>query len=280
MTGPADRAGQRIDHAALERIIRRAAELQTSERDVGESLSPDDVLALGREVGIPGRYLQQALVEERARVSVQDPAGWLDRVAGPATVSAQRVVQATVDRVQHTLVSWMDHQELLCVQRQQPGWVTWEPVRGFQAAIRRSTAALGGSRRPFMLSRADTVSATITPLEAGFTHVALSAEVRGARKQAIAGGTTVATIGGLSTGIMLALGAMTAVALVPLPGAALLAYGVLRQHGPRVHRVQLGLERALDHLEEGGAGRAPGSGPRGPSIMGLVADEVRRALKS
>jgi len=38
----------RIDRAALDRIIRRAAELQTAEREIGDSLSPDEVMALGR----------------------------------------------------------------------------------------------------------------------------------------------------------------------------------------------------------------------------------------
>ena len=52
-----------IDRAALERIIQRAAELQTAEREIGEGLSTEQVLELGREVGIPGRYLQQALLE-------------------------------------------------------------------------------------------------------------------------------------------------------------------------------------------------------------------------
>ena len=65
----------RIDRAALERIIQRAAELQTSDRDIGEELTPEQVLALGREVGIPGRYLQQALLEERTRVVAVRPAG-------------------------------------------------------------------------------------------------------------------------------------------------------------------------------------------------------------
>ncbi|HEU5041691.1 MAG TPA: hypothetical protein VFT84_12750, partial [Gemmatimonadales bacterium] len=63
----------RIDRAALERIIQRAAELQTSERDVGDSLSSDEVMALGREVGIPGRYLQQALLEEQTRLVSAGP---------------------------------------------------------------------------------------------------------------------------------------------------------------------------------------------------------------
>ena len=59
--GPAGR----IDRTALERIIQRAAELQTAEREIGDTLTSDELLALGREVGIPVRYLQQALLEER-----------------------------------------------------------------------------------------------------------------------------------------------------------------------------------------------------------------------
>ena len=51
----------RIDRAALERIIQRAAELQTAEREIGEGLTPEQIMELGREVGIPGRYLQQVL---------------------------------------------------------------------------------------------------------------------------------------------------------------------------------------------------------------------------
>ena len=62
-----------IDRPALERILQRAAELQAGERDIGHALSPDEVLALGREVGIPDRYLQQALLEERVRVDAGPP---------------------------------------------------------------------------------------------------------------------------------------------------------------------------------------------------------------
>ena len=57
----------RIDRAALERIIQRAAELQTGERELGDDLTEDQVLKLGGDVGIPGRYLRQALLEERVR---------------------------------------------------------------------------------------------------------------------------------------------------------------------------------------------------------------------
>jgi hypothetical protein len=40
-----------IGRDALERIIRRAAELQAGERDIGEGLRREDLLALGKDVG-------------------------------------------------------------------------------------------------------------------------------------------------------------------------------------------------------------------------------------
>src|SRR5687767_7207198 len=144
----------RIDRAALERIIQRAAELQTAEREIGDSLTSDELLALGREVGIPGRYLQQALLEERTRLGMVGAAGLFERVAGPGQITAQRVVAGDPHTIERDLLQWFERNELLCVQRQQTGRITWEPIGGIQAAIRRSTAALGSGKRPFMLSRA------------------------------------------------------------------------------------------------------------------------------
>ena len=82
----------RIDRAALERIIQRAAELQTSERDLADELTPDQVLALGREVGIPERYLQRALLEERTRLVTAGARGRMgaDRRAPPGDGPAHR----------------------------------------------------------------------------------------------------------------------------------------------------------------------------------------------
>src|SRR5439155_8780921 len=82
--------GGRIDRAALERIMQRAAELQAAEADVGEGLTSNEVLALGKEVGIPGRYLQQAMLEQATAIVAPAEAGLLGRVVGPHEVSAHR----------------------------------------------------------------------------------------------------------------------------------------------------------------------------------------------
>ncbi|MDQ3136681.1 MAG: hypothetical protein M3Q93_03730 [Gemmatimonadota bacterium] len=269
----------RIDRAALERIIQRAAELQTGDHDVADELTPEQVVALGGEVGIPGRYLQQALLEERARLVTVQPAGAWERIAGPGRAVAQRAVPGTVAAVETVLVRWMEDKELFCVQRRQPGRITWEPLGGLAAALRRSTAALSRGSAAIMLARADTVSATILPLEAGWCHVTLTAETRRARTEFIGGGAALAGVGMASAGIMVALGALLPVALLPVPVALGLGYGVARQYRSALARIQLGLARALDQLEVPAA-QADRVLPRRPAgLLGMLADEIRRSLR-
>ena len=269
----------RIDRAGLERIIRRAAELQTAEREIGETLSADELISLGREVGIPVRYLQQALLEERSPQGTPTAPGIMDRVAGPGQITAQRVVPVEADLAEQQLIRWMERNELFCIQRQQRGRITWEPLSGFQAAVRRSAAALGAGKRPFMLSRAAIVAATFLPLESGYCHVTLSADARKVRTGYVASGTALAGAGAASTAAMVALGALLPVALLPLPFAAGIGYAVLRRYGPTVARIQLGLERALDALESGAGKALPGPNDRS-GLMGVLTDELRKALKS
>jgi hypothetical protein len=54
---------------------------------------------------------------------------------------------------------------------------------------------------------------------------------------------------------------------------------VMRRYGPAIARIQLGLERALDALESGSGKLLPGPNDR-PGLMGLLTDELRKALKS
>jgi hypothetical protein len=270
-----------INRAALERIIHRAAELQTSEREIGEGLTSDEVLALGREVGIPGRYLQQALLEERTRlIDTGAASGFLARTVGPATITAQRVVRGEMEAIEVALIRWMDKQELFSVQRHQPGKViTWEPTGGFQAAYKRAVGAGGHSKRPIMLAKADTVSCTIVPLEPGYCNVILTATARKARGESIAGSAVLTTIGAAGTGVLAAVGAVLPVLFIPVPVALGLSYLMVRKYGPVLARIQLGLERALDQLEHG-ARTERSLPPATPRLFDLLADEVRKALKS
>lgn len=265
----------RIDRAAIERIIQRAAELQTGEREIGDGLSPEEVVTLGKEVGIPERYLQQALLEERSRAVLPSPQGILDRVFGVGTVTAQRVVTGDPGSAESRLIAWMAQAELLTMQRQQPGRITWEPLRGMQAAIRWSSAAFSG-RKVFMLTRAHLVTATITALETGFSHVALSADLRQARGAIIGGVAGLGAAGVASAAVLAVMTPFWWVALAPLPFFAGVGWGVARQFRPATERTLLGLERALDHLERGEVKPAHALPTRPVGLLGAVLDELRK----
>ena len=268
----------RIDRAALERIIQRAAELQTAEHPTGEILTADEVMALGKDVGIPQRYLQQAMLEERTRVTVADPSGLLDKMAGPAAVTAQRVVQGDPDSTQRALIAYMEENELCCIQREQPGRVSWEPLGGFQAAIRRSSAAFGKSKRLYMLDKVDSIVAVFVPLEAGYTHVTITAETRKDRGAFIGGGVAFGSVGIAAAAALLVMGAFAPIAIAPIVAGSAAGWGVMRQYRPRAERVLLGLERALDHLERGSVKPQHQIPPKPQGLSSLLSGEIRRVL--
>jgi hypothetical protein len=147
------------------------------------------------------------------------------------------------------------------------------------AAFRRSTAAFSRGSSAMLLGRADTVSATTIALEPGWVHVALAAEARKARAEYVGGGAALAGAGVLGAGLMVVLGALMPVALLPLPVALGVGYGVARQYRPALARLQLGLERALDNLEQHGTQpnrQLPG---RTPGLLGMLAEEIKRSLR-
>ena len=269
-----------IDRAALERILRRAAELQTSEREIGEGLTPDDVLALGREVGIPGQYLQQAMIEERAHVEPTAPTGLADRLAGPPSVSAQRVVAGTQEEVTQALLAYMEEHELLCVQRQQPGRITWEPLGGFQATVRPLDRRVRfGKKLVHAVERADgggdadAARGGIHPRDTGRRCPRAAPELSRRRHRGAVGGH------GGGGGPRRAHALPRGRAAAPLPFALGVGYGVMRQYHPKLARIQLGLERTLDHLQQNDV-RPRQLPPVRPGLVNLLADEVRKALKS
>ena len=267
----------RIDRAALERILQRAAELQASEHDIGEGLTSEEVLALGNEVGIPGQYLQQAMLEDQGRIAVPEAQGLAGYLAGPAEVAAVRVVRGDRESAERALVDWMEKNELLTVQRRQPGRISWERLGGVQALLRGATR-LGSGRARFMLDRADVVQATVTPLEPGFQHVSLTASIRATRSSYLGGGAALASVGLAGT---LVLGALQAAwIVVPAPWVAGLIAGlaVWRRYRPVADRTLLGLERALDYVEGAAVKPAHQIPAKGSGLLELLTGEVRRAI--
>ena len=268
----------KIDRAALERIMQRAAELQAGEADVGEGLTSEEVLALGRDVGIPGRYLQQAMLEQSTAIARPAAAGLADRVIGPVELTAQRVVIGDPDDAARALIGWLDSNELLVVQRQQPGRVTFEPLGGMQAALRRGGLALGRSRPKFMLARATLVTATFNKLESGYCHVTLSANLREVRGGHVGGALAGTSVGAAAAGVLAVMSPFWLMAAAPLLMGGLIGYFALRSYRPVAERALLGLERALDHLERGGIKPGHELPARSGGLLETLAGELRKVI--
>src|SRR4029077_18943533 len=254
-----------IRREALERIIQRAAELQAGEHDIGEGLTEPELLALGNDVGIPARYLRQAMLEERTRSVAPETRGALAWLAGPATIVAERVVPGERQDVERALTGWMESEESLQVKRRYTDHTTWEPRIGAFASIQR---ALGAGGKSFALARATEVAGQVTPLEAGFCHVRLTASVRGQRAQRLWGTAALTAFGLALAGVVPILGALAPWSFIPPvvgggggaggarpppPRGAVCApaAGAPPRHRHDNERVHVGLEQVLDRLERG-----------------------------
>lgn len=282
-----NRLPARIDRETFERVLQRAAEIQSHGHDVGESLSEEEVLALGHEVGINEVHLRQALLEEQTRVVAREPSGALDRAIAPATVVAERVVQGNPETIASALTAWFEQHEVLVVQRRTEAKVTWEQASSFAGAMKRIGWTFSANRTKPFLGKADQVTALLTPLEDGYCHVTLVAQLGGTRNGYVGGGVALGVVGTVMGGVAVVVGAPAL--LLPLAAAPAfgIGYWVARMFRGIADRTRLGLLRALDHLERQPA--LPATAPTAPRGRGLARDigevvreitrEVRKAME-
>ncbi len=237
---------KRISREALKRIIHRAAELHTKAHDVGDQLTPDEVLELGKEVGIPTRHLQQALLEERARDVAAGDQGMLVKLAGPKRLSAARTVPGQAAEVETTLSHWMTAEELLTVKRRYPQGRSWEARKDVLASLKRS---LGVGGRRYALARVKEILGKVEQLEDQWCHVTLIADLSNTRTERVAGGAAFLTSGAALTTIAVVLGVAAAVAVLPAVAGVAGGLAIARSHRSQVERVQVAMEQVLDGLE-------------------------------
>ena len=267
-----------IDRDRLDQIIRRATELQTGEREIGEGLTEDDVIQLGADVGIPTRYLRQALLEDRTRGTRSQVRGAGQALVGPTTVEVNRVVLGDLHDVAEGVDQWMIEDEGLSTirntVRSSAGHLRWEKQRGFAAEIRRAFVRGG---RALSLVKADDVTADIQQLEEGFCHVRLEANVERARSGRIGGGLALIAGGALATVVAGVLGFALPAALVPVVLGAAASIPVLRRHRFENERIEIGLEQVLDQLERSEV--RPEHQLPGPSSTAVTIDRIAKEIK-
>ncbi len=243
---------RKIDRAALEKIIQRATELQAGEMDTGESLTEAELLKLGADVGIDGRYLRQAMYEQGSGATLEK--GLLVRWFGPQRVSAGRVVRGLKEDVEAAIGHWMTDGEALTIKRRMQGRTVWEKQKGFMAEMKRG---FGVGGKNYHLARAHDVTVVVTRLEEDFCHVELTADMSNIRSAAIGGslaGTAALTVAGGAMFAFLTVAMIfpfSMVAVVPLVAAGAAPVLASRAQRQKSGNMQLALEQVLDRLEAG-----------------------------
>ncbi len=265
----------RIDRRTLERIIHRAAELQTGEREIGEGLTEAELMQLGDDVGIPTQYLRQALMEERTRslaLAERGAAAWL---AGPRWVAASRTIAGTPSRLEAALHLWMKDGELLQVKRRHPDRTVWEAQQGAFASIKRG---LGVGGRRYLLAEARDVAGYVIPVDEHRTHIRLAADLANNRRDYLAGAAVTAALGTVATGAGVLMGVLLPVAVLPAALALPLAFAIARGRTGRLERYHVALEQVLDRLEHGEI-RVPARPGQRPVGIARIAEEIRKNLE-
>ena len=268
-----------LRRADLDRVIRRAAELQSLESEAGdragEGMSEDEILRIGAEVGLEVSHMRRALGELRAeQLTPALPAeeGILARVVGPARVQAARAIPGTAADLSLRLHDWLRRNESLTPLRERLGSSLWEPNQGFTAQIQRGIN-LGG--RNFELARGKSLEVSVVDMEAGWVLVTLVSDLSNMRTEHGLGWGLGLGLGSLGAGVgVAAVVAFPPVAIVGTAIAAGMAGGAagatLARHtlAPARARMAVALEGLLDRCERGDFGK--GGPGRDGGILGSL----------
>ncbi len=240
---------QALSRAALERVLARAAQLQAAsgEDDESGAMTEEQLVELGKEVGLSGELLRQALAEERSRTLLPAESGWLASFTGVSAVTAARTVPGTPAAVLGAIDAWMQRSEALQVKRRFADQLVWEARRDIFSVIRRTIPIWG---RGFELIPANDVSAIVAAVGPNRAHARIVADFSVARSRRATSGAALAFAMLLITAPLIAIGVSPVLAAIPSALAALLALFITRrQYRQLVSRAQVALEQALDRLE-------------------------------
>jgi hypothetical protein len=272
---PGELVPRKISRESLERIIQRAAELQAGEMDTGDGMTEQDLLKLGSEVGIPGRFLRQAMYEEAAGGAALEH-GFLGRWVGPRMLLAHRVVPGTKAALEQAIGDFMTEEEAMTPKRRLPDRTVWERQKGLFAEMKRGLSLDG---KAYHLARALDVSVQLNALEDGYCHAELAADVGNLREQALAGIGTLAGAGLVGSVILALVPGLALLAWLPLVAGIGLAGLAARAYRGKALRMQTALEQVLDRLERGEIRPKPQlAGPRASAFM-RIASEIKRSVE-
>jgi hypothetical protein len=242
--------GNAITRAALDRVLARAAQLQgaTGEGDDAGMMTEAQIIELGKEVGLSGEAIRQAIAEGRSRTLVPEESGAIAALTGASAVTAARTVSGSAESVLAALDAFMQRNEGLQVKRRFADQLVWEARRDFFSMFRRSLTISGSG---FELAEADSVSAIVAPVSGAKAHARVVADYSVARRRRGTSALLAATIVFAAIAVpLMAIGIAPALVAIPalLAPAAILAAAHYRFR-QLIERAHVTLEQVLDRLE-------------------------------
>lgn len=185
-----DTASDRPSYTAeqLERVVRRAAELQSLAGD-GEApvFGEEELLRIAGEVGIRPEHVREAVTELRARDLIRDEhdehplLAWL---FGSTQATASRRLPGQREAVQSRLETALEREQGMQPIRRAPGLSVWEPSGDLLDTIQRMTDFSG---RRYRLAEAENISLHLAGWDRDHTLVHLQADLGKQRNERLSG---------------------------------------------------------------------------------------------
>ncbi len=254
---------RRVTSGELERVIRRAAELQFDEgTDVGD-LEVREVVRIGEEVGLDARHVRRALAEVQAESllpALPVDTGVPARLWGAGIVRHSRAVRGSASEVQELVEGWFSDRESLRCVRRQPGRSLWEPAGGLVKQMQR---ALDVGGHGYVLAKARNVQLAVEDLEEGWSLVTIAVDLRNLRAEQATGWLLGLGLTGTASAVGMAVLAGGAIGVIVVPLVAVGSWGVATWAAGRTiakvrGRIELVVLGLLDRLEQGELGRDRG----------------------
>jgi len=227
----------------MQTVVRRAAELSAAETDANELITEDELIRIGRELGLSERHVKQALYER----PFDEPNALLDRHVGLPIVVTSRALLGDPEPIRRELENYFVTREYLQVVKRHSNTTVFEPAHDTFSKMARAFRR----PRPHQLGRARYVELTVRQLEAGWSHVRLELQYPHARSWRLLNGALVGGLVGLavSSGVGIAVRTLwsTSVAIASTAGmVTLLGFVFL---GLRIGRARFQSWRSRTQLE-------------------------------
>ena len=249
-----ERLGRQLTRREFDAVIRRAAELATSDPESPETgLTEAELYRIAREVGLREEHVRRALADVRRGEGEE---GLLVRIFGPSAVGASRVVPGTPESLSVQIDDFLVASQLLQAVRRGENVLHYRPAVDWASEVARTASFVS---RKYYIASARSVEIVLDPLDEGRTVVDFRIDP-GNRGEDLG----VALLGGMMCGAAAgavswwALTGAVAAAVALAVGGALgvgvagtIVYATAASHRRKVDEARSEVEGVLDALERG-----------------------------